>query len=72
MRTAIIIPARFSSSRFPGKPLIPLHGKPMILWVAEICERAVDAENVYIATESEAIAEVVRKAGFQAVMTSDS
>jgi 3-deoxy-manno-octulosonate cytidylyltransferase (CMP-KDO synthetase) len=70
MRTAVIIPARYASSRYPGKPLVPLLGKPMILWVAELSAKAVGAENVYIATENERIAEVVRGAGFQPVITS--
>src|SRR5690606_27506517 len=70
MRTVVIIPARFASSRYPGKPLVPLLGKPMILWVAELSAKAVGLENVYIATEDNRIAEVVVAAGFQAVMTS--
>jgi 3-deoxy-manno-octulosonate cytidylyltransferase (CMP-KDO synthetase) len=71
MRSVVIIPARYNSSRYPGKPLINLLGKPMILWVAELSARAVDAKNVYIATEDQRIAEVVSTAGFQALMTSD-
>jgi 3-deoxy-manno-octulosonate cytidylyltransferase (CMP-KDO synthetase) len=72
MRRAVIIPARFASSRYPGKPLVPLLGKPMILWVAELSAKAIGAENVYIATEDPRIAEVVRSTGFQPVMTSTS
>lgn len=72
MRTAVIIPARYASSRYPGKPLVPLLGKPMILWVAELSAQAVGTENVYIATEDDRIADVVRGAGFQPVMTSTS
>lgn len=71
MRSVVIIPARYGSSRYPGKPLVPLLGKPMILWVAELSARAVGAENVYVATEDRRIAEVVEAAGFQAVMTTD-
>lgn len=70
MTACVIIPARYASSRFPGKPLVPLLGKPMILWVAELSTRAVGQENVYVATEDERIAEVVRDAGFSALMTS--
>jgi len=70
MRTAVIIPARYASSRYPGKPLVPLLGKSMVLWVAELSAKAVGAANVYIATEDERIAEVVRAAGYQPVMTS--
>jgi 3-deoxy-manno-octulosonate cytidylyltransferase (CMP-KDO synthetase) len=67
---AVVIPARFRSTRFPGKPLVQLLGKPMILWVAEICEAAVGKESVYIATDDERIASVVNAAGYTAVMTS--
>jgi len=71
MRAVIIIPARFASSRFPGKPLVPLLGKPMILWVAELCAKALPKEDVYIATDDKRIANVVEAAGFNVVMTSD-
>lgn len=71
MRSVVMIPARYGSSRYPGKPLVPLLGKPMILWVAELCARAVGAENVFVATEDHRIARVVEEAGFQAVMTTD-
>ena len=70
MRTCVIIPARYASSRFPGKPLTPLLGKPMVLWCAELAARAVGTEHAYVATEDERIASVVRDAGFNAVMTS--
>ena len=70
MKTVIIIPARFKSSRFPGKPLTPILGKPMILWVAEICAKALPIEFVYIATDDLRIKEVVEEAGFNVVMTS--
>lgn len=69
MRTAVIIPARFSSSRFPGKPLVPLLGKPMVLWVAELAAKAVGHQNVYVATDDARIAKVVEQAGFSFVMT---
>jgi 3-deoxy-manno-octulosonate cytidylyltransferase (CMP-KDO synthetase) len=71
MRTVVLIPARFGSSRYPGKPLVPLLNKPMILWVAELSAKAVGKKNVYVATEDQRIADVVELAGFQAVMTSD-
>ena len=71
MKTVIIIPARYKSSRFPGKPLTPILGKPMILWVAEICSHALPIESVFIATDDSRIKEVVERAGFKAVMTSE-
>lgn len=71
MRSVVIIPARYASTRYPGKPLVHLLGKPLILWVAELSSRAVTQENVYIATEDERIFKTVTEAGFKAVMTSD-
>lgn len=71
-RVAVIIPARFKSSRFPGKPLVPLLGKPMVLWVAELAVRAVGRENVYVATEDERISKVVSSSGFQVIDTDES
>ncbi|AGP83268.1 3-deoxy-manno-octulosonate cytidylyltransferase [Alteromonas mediterranea MED64] len=68
-RTAILIPARYESSRFPGKPLIDLVGKPMIIWVAELSSEAVGKENVYIATDDDRIAKVVSDWGYNFVMT---
>lgn len=70
MKIAALIPARYASTRFPQKPLVPILDKPMVLWVAELTAEAVGAENTYVATDHESIASVVREAGFQAVMTS--
>lgn len=69
MKTIVVIPARYKSSRFPGKPLVSLLGKPMILWVAELSAKAVGKDSVYVATDDERIAETVKQAGFQVVMT---
>ena len=71
MKTVIIIPARYKSTRFPGKPLTLILGKPMILWVAELCAEVLPTKCVYIATEDFQIKEVVEKAGFNVVMTSN-
>jgi 3-deoxy-manno-octulosonate cytidylyltransferase (CMP-KDO synthetase) len=72
VRRCVVIPARYGSSRYPGKPLVPLLGKPMILWVAELSARAVGAEHTYVATEDERIADVVRAAGYTPLMTSST
>lgn len=72
MRAVVLIPARFKSTRYPGKPLVPLLGKPMVLWVAQLSAKAVGVENVYVATEDQRIADVVTKAGFNAVITTDT
>ncbi|WP_236169983.1 3-deoxy-manno-octulosonate cytidylyltransferase [Pseudomonas parasichuanensis] len=71
MKTVVVIPARYKSSRYPGKPLVPLNGKPMILWVAQLSAKAVGTGNVYVATDDQRIADVVTEAGFQVVMTSE-
>jgi len=71
MKSVVVIPARYKSSRFPGKPLVRLLGKPMILWVSELSAKAVGQENVYIATDDERISKVVTAAGFNAIMTSE-
>ena len=70
MKTCVIIPARFKSSRFPGKPLVKLNGKEMILWVSEICSKAVNISNVFIATDDNRISDLVIKNGYQSIMTS--
>ncbi len=72
MKAVIIIPARFNSSRFPGKPLIPLLGKPMILWVAALSAKAIGKEFVFIATDDERIAKVAEKEGFNVIITSNN
>lgn len=71
MKVVALIPARYKSTRFPGKPLTPLLGKPMILYVCETTAAAVGAANTYVATDSDEIAQVVREAGFQVIMTSE-
>ena len=70
MKVIIVIPARYSSSRFPGKPLVKLLGKPMIIWVAELSTKAVGKENVYIATDDDQIQKTVIQMGYKVVMTS--
>ncbi|MGY6587777.1 MAG: 3-deoxy-manno-octulosonate cytidylyltransferase [Wenzhouxiangella sp.] len=66
----VIIPARYASTRFPGKPLVPLLGKPMVLWVAELAAQAVGQAHVYIATEDSRIQALVQQAGYGVLMTS--
>jgi len=65
----IVIPARYESSRFPGKPLVDIAGKPMIQWVHE-CAIATQAEQVVIATDDERIAAAAKNFGAEVCMTS--
>lgn len=67
---AVVIPARYESTRFPGKPLVKIKDKEMVLWVADQSSQAVGIENVYIATDSNRIRDVVQRAGYKTVMTS--
>jgi 3-deoxy-manno-octulosonate cytidylyltransferase (CMP-KDO synthetase) len=68
MKKVIIIPARYSSTRLPGKPLLDIHGKPMII---RVCESVKDTgfEQVVVATDDKRIFETVEQSGFTAVMT---
>ena len=64
----VVIPARYDSSRLPGKPLRLLAGKPMVL---HVCDRALEAgaEEIIVATDDQRIFDTVESAGMQAVMT---
>jgi 3-deoxy-manno-octulosonate cytidylyltransferase (CMP-KDO synthetase) len=64
------IPARAESTRFPGKPLADIHGKPMIVRVLERARQSPLVHDVYVATDSEEIAEAVRSFGGKALLTS--
>jgi 3-deoxy-manno-octulosonate cytidylyltransferase (CMP-KDO synthetase) len=71
MKIVGVIPARYKSSRFPGKPLIRLNGIPMIIRVAQIVEKALGKENTYVATDDLQIKNLVESHGFNVTMTSD-
>lgn len=64
-----IIPSRFGSSRFPGKPLAKLAGKPLVAWVVEAVKRARSLDDVFVATDDERIVAAVTESGGKAVMT---
>lgn len=68
MNFRVIIPARYASTRFPGKPLAEIGGKPMVV---HVCERAAKsgASAVHVATDDERIASAVRTRGHSALMT---
>lgn len=69
MKTYGIIPSRFGSSRFPGKPLAMLAGKPLVAWVVEAVKRAKSLDEVLVATDDERIVKAVEAYGGRAVMT---
>ncbi len=68
MSFTVVIPARYQSTRLPGKPLADICGKPMIQWVYEQALQS-GAEKVVIATDDERIAEVVKTFGGEVCMT---
>ena len=70
MPFTVVIPARFGSTRLPGKPLLDLEGKPMLQHVWEQARQS-DAERVLIATDDQRIREAARSFGAEAMMTSD-
>ncbi len=65
-----VIPARWASTRFPGKPLAVIGGKPMIQWVVEQAGRAASVSEVIVATDDDRIMKAVQDFGGSAVMTS--
>ncbi|MBA3514174.1 MAG: 3-deoxy-manno-octulosonate cytidylyltransferase [Pyrinomonadaceae bacterium] len=68
-KAVVLIPARFASTRLPGKALLEIDGKPMICRVIERATEARNVARVIVATDDERIFEVVRSAGYEAVMT---
>ncbi len=72
MQVVAIIPARYKSNRFPGKPLARINGKPMIQHVVERSLQAPILSRVYVATDDQRIAEVVNDFGGNVVMTREN
>jgi len=64
-----VIPARWASTRLPGKALVPICGKPLIQWVLERTRQATRLDEVLVATDDGRIRDVVTRLGGQAVMT---
>jgi 3-deoxy-manno-octulosonate cytidylyltransferase (CMP-KDO synthetase) len=72
MKIIAVIPARYQSSRFPGKPLVDLCGKPMIWWVFQHASEVDMFEEVWVATDSQAIADECVSLGIPVIMTSSA
>ncbi len=71
MKTVAVIPARYASSRFPGKPLAFICEKPMIQWVYETVCNVPEITKTIVATDDERICDCVRSFGGKAVMTGE-
>lgn len=64
----VVIPARYASTRLPGKPLLDIAGKPMVVWVAERAKNS-GAKQIVVATDDLRIVNTVKRHGHQAMMT---
>lgn len=71
LRVVAVIPARWASTRFPGKPLALIAGEPMIAHVVKRALEASTVSHVIVATDDERVADAARTAGAEAVMTGD-
>lgn len=70
MKTIVgVIPARYSSSRLPGKPLVDICGKPMIWWVYQQVKQVGEFRDIYIATDDKRIKDVCEQYGMSVLMT---
>lgn len=70
MKTIGVIPARWGSTRLPGKSLVEICGKPLIQWVVEAVRKADLLDDLLVATDDERIVRAVEKLGEKALMTS--
>ena len=68
----VVIPARYQSSRFPGKPLADIHGKSMLCRVWDQCIQAASPEKILVATDDDRIKGHCQENGMQVEMTSSS
>lgn len=71
MKIIGVIPARYKSSRFPGKPLTDICGRPMIYWVYQQAKKVKEFHEVYVATDDERIREACEAFEMKVIMTSD-
>ncbi|MEZ5465555.1 MAG: 3-deoxy-manno-octulosonate cytidylyltransferase [Lysobacteraceae bacterium] len=72
MKQVVVIPARYASSRLPGKPLVDLCGVPMIVRTCRQCAEVVGLADIIVATDDERIGDVCASEGFRVLMTSES
>lgn len=72
MKIVAVIPARYASSRLPGKPLADICGKPMIWWVYHQVKKVKEFDSVYVATDDERIEEVCQSYQMNVIMTKDN
>lgn len=71
MKVIGVIPARYGSSRFPGKPLQDICGKPMLWWVYQQASKVSELEEIYVATDDERVEALCRTYNMNCVMTGE-
>lgn len=71
MKIIGVIPARYKSSRFPGKPLVDICGKPMVWWTYQQAIQVPELDEVYVATDDQRIYDTCTELGVRVVMTSE-
>ncbi|MCL1998897.1 MAG: 3-deoxy-manno-octulosonate cytidylyltransferase [Turicibacter sp.] len=72
MKIIAVIPARYNSSRFQGKPLADIHGKPMIWWVYQQVKKVTEFAEIIVATDSDKIKAACEQLSMDFIMTSDN
>lgn len=72
MKIVAVIPARYQSSRFPGKPLIDINGKPMVWWVYSEAKKVSAFDDVIVATESDVVLKKCNEYGIKCMLTADT
>lgn len=70
MKIIAVIPARYQSSRFPGKPLADICGKPMLWWVYQQVKKCHRINEIYVATDDDRIADICKDYGLSYILTS--
>ena len=70
MKIVGVVPARYKSTRFPGKPLCDIHGKPMIWWVYQAAKKVAKFDKVYVATDDDKIRTICERFSMEVIMTS--
>ena len=70
MKVIAVIPARYGSSRFPGKPLVDLCGKPVIWWVCQQVQKVSNVDDTVVATDDQRIVDVCHQYGMNVMLTS--
>ena len=71
MKIIGVIPARYGSSRFPGKPLADICGKPMLWWVYQQAKKVKEFDNIYVATDNRRVADLCEQHDMNYVMTGE-